>query len=262
MILATFMVMLMAFNLSPRNDAHYQMNVPLAEGAITKFLVQHDAAVKYVQHTLALKHNNPTDPAYTGLNLNNHEITGCSSGSGNMCNFLPIGFKYEENLYHSTYYCLNAAEYTYQTEEVVDENTGETSTKTTRTQTKLEGIESGNSCNHTILDGKTNSIYVITYGRVPERWKNVSSNKILGDYYNAMHRQVAVGSTCGIVRPKLSGSDDRNTMKSNFIVEGISIKNNSIPPYFINNDEGFKEKCLSGSGVNQNFPCIIYVTNI
>ena len=262
MILATFMVMLMAFNLSPRNDAHQQINMPLAEGAITKFLVQHDAAVKYVKHVLALRHNEPENPSNTGLAVNNHEITGCSSGSGNLCNLLPIGFQYEQNLYNSTYYCLNAAEYNYNTETVEDPTTGETTTVTTRVQTKLEGIESGNSCNETIKDGKTNSIYVITYGRVPERWKNVSSNKILGDYYNAMHKSVAVGSPCGIVRPKLSGNDDRNTMNSDFIVEGIDVKNNSIPPYFIQNDTGFKEKCLSGSGVNPNFPCIIYVTNI
>lgn len=252
MILATFMVMLMAFNLSPRNDIQQQTNVPLAEGAITKFLVQHDAAVKYVKQK---------QKAEIGLDLNDNEITGCSEGTGNLCDLLPIGFKYEENLYNSTYYCLNAAEYSYTEEEVVDEETGEVTIQKKRVETKSEGKELGNSCLNN-FDGKKNSIYVITYGRVPERWKNISSNKILGDYYNAMHKLIAIGSTCGIVRPKLSGSDTRNTMNSDFIVDGINVRYNSIPPYFIENDDGFKEKCLSGSGIHPNFPCIIYVTNI
>lgn len=256
MILATFIVMLMAFNLSPRTDMQQQQDTPLAEAAVTKFLAQHDAAVKYVRSVLGKYHDNPS--ANTGLALNQHTITGCQGSSGNLCSFLPIGFQYEENLYNSTYYCLNAAEY----ESVTGEN-GQTSMKVT----KYEGVQQGTSCNETTTidasgNKKTNSIYVITYGRVPERWKNVSSNKILANYYNAMHRLVAVGSSCGIVRPKLSGTDKRNTMNSSLIIEGIDVRNNSIPPYFLQNDTTFREKCLSGSSVNPNFPCIIYVTNL
>ena len=172
MILATFIVMLMAFNLSPRTDMQQQQDTPLAEAAITKFLAQHDAAVKYVRSVLGKYHNNPS--ANTGLALNQHTITGCQGSSGNLCSFLPIGFQYEENLYNSTYYCLNAAEY----KSVTGQN-GQTSMQIT----KYEGSQQGTSCNETTTidasgNKKTNSIYVITYGRVPERWKNVSSNKI------------------------------------------------------------------------------------
>ena len=52
MILATFIVMLLTFNLSPRTDMQYQQETPLAEAAVTKFLVQHDAAVNYVKKVL------------------------------------------------------------------------------------------------------------------------------------------------------------------------------------------------------------------
>ena len=103
MMLAAFIVMLAAFNLSPRSDLHSQQQTPLAEAAITKFLVQHDAAIRYAKKTLALKHDNPS--AYAGLSEG--AISGCNEeNNGDLCGFLPVGFKYEENLYYSKVYYI------------------------------------------------------------------------------------------------------------------------------------------------------------
>lgn len=247
MILATFIVMLAAFNLSPRADLQRQQDMPLAEAAITKFLVQHDAAIKYAKSQLALKHNNPT----SSYGITAGDITVCNSANvGTLCPYLPTGFKYEDNLYFSTIYCLNAK--TYKDDGTVD---------------KVEGVEAVDSsqCN----DNGHNAIYVITYGRVPQRWKNVSTNRILPDFYNAMHTRIATGASCGIVVPKSATEDrknlageSRNRLNSDFVIEGIDVQNTSIPPYFLKKDEGFKSKCLNGNKVNSTFPCIIYVSQM
>ncbi len=248
MILATFIVMLAAFNLSPRADLQRQQDTPLAEAAITKFLVQHDAAVKYAKAQLLLKHNNPT----SSYGLSAGTLTVCnSSNSGNLCPFLPVGFKYESNLYYSTIYCLNDAEY------------GEPDASGKREITKVEGTEKVTDCN----DTGHNAIYVISYGRVPQRWKNVSTNRIIPEFYNAMHTRVAVGASCGIVVPKTTvgnnaSGQNRNRLNSDFIIDGIDVQNNSIPSYFIKNDATFKSKCLSGNKVNESFPCMIYVNRL
>lgn len=251
MILATFIVMLAAFNLSPRADLQRQQDTPLAEAAITKFLVQHDAAVKYAKAQLLLKHNNPS----SSYGITSGAISVCNaSGTGKLCEFLPIGYKYEEKLYYSTIYCLNAE--TYKKDE-----SGKT------VLDKHEGVEAVTNCN----DSGHNAIYVITYGRVPQRWKNVSTNRILPDYYNAMHNRVAVGASCGIVVPKEEGDNrvnsngkPRNRLESDFVIEGVDTQNTSIPPYFLENDKTFKTQCLSSDGkkINSTYPCIIFVNQL
>ena len=247
MILATFIAMLAAFNLSPRADLQRQQDMPLAEAAITKFLVQHDAAITYAKSQLALKHADPS----SSYGITSGELTICNKNNqGTLCPYLPIGYKYEENLYFSTIYCLNAK--TYKSDGTVD---------------KLEGVEKvdNSKCN----DNGHNAIFVITYGRVPQRWKNVTTNRILPDFYNAMHTRVAVGASCGIVVPKDAADDrtnvageSRNRLNSDFVIEGVDAQNTSIPPYFLKNDSRFKSKCLSGDSVNSAFPCIIYVNQL
>ena len=242
MILATFIVMLAAFNLSPRSDLQQKQDSPLAEAAITKFLVQHDAAVKYAKAELLMKHNNPS----SSYGIAQGNVTVCADNKGKLCSYLPLGFKYEADLYYSTIYCLNAMQWS-----APDEN-GQ------RTITKYAGVDAVTNCN----DSGHNSIYVITYGRVPQRWKNVSTNRIIPEFYNAMHNQIAVGSSAGIIVPKTVENDPRNRLNSNLVIEGIDVQNNSIPSYFIKNDATVKSKCLSGSKVNSTYPCLIYVTHL
>jgi len=258
MMLATFIVVLAAFNLSPRADLQKQQQTPMAEAAITKFLVQHDAAVKYAKAQLERYYADPEN--YAGLSAG--LITGCQKETltddeteetttteiGALCNFLPIGFKYEENSYYSTVYCLNGAKY----ENVMDEETGEV----TQNIVQQEGITSVAGCN----DTANNAIYAVTYGRVPERWKNVSTHKVLAEFYNAMHSKVAIGSSCGIVVPKSQGENSRNVLNSNFVIQGIDVRNSSIPSYIYTYDNNFRSKCMSGNSLNSAFPCIIYVT--
>ena len=73
-----------------------------------------------------------------------------------------------------------------------------------------------------------------------------------------MHTKVAVGSSCGIVVPKSVEDDERNPLNIDYVIEGIDVQNNSIPPYFLSNDAKFKAKC--DLEIGGSFPCIIYVT--
>ena len=233
MMLAAFIVMLATFNLSPRSDLQSKHQVPLAEASITKFLIQHDAAVRHAKYNKALK------------SLNHGLLTGCNdSNQGQMCKYFPVGFNYEENLYYSGIYCLNSAVYSTTT----NPDTGDI-TKTIETQ---EGVNEA-SCNAT----SGSEVYVISYGRVPQRWKNVSSNRILGDYYTAMHSRIAVGASCGIVVPKKGDDEKRNPLGSEYVIEGIDVQNESIPKYLLDDSE-FNEVCTKE--VDGEFPCIIYVT--
>ena len=261
MVLATFIVILAAYNLSPRADLMSQQQTPMAESAITKFLVQHDAAVKYAKYQYEQYYNNPE----TG-GIAPGEISGCTRetateineegeteeteiAQGALCNFLPIGYKYEENTYYSTIYCLNAAEY----EEVTNEETEETSleVKTVAGQT-----QDASFCN----DPDHHAVYLVTYGRVPERWKNVSTRKVLAEFHNAMHSKVAVGSSCGLIVPKTHTDLQRNNLDSDFVIQGIDVRNQSIPSYIYKHDVTFQEQCMNGNELNSQFPCIIYVT--
>lgn len=263
MVLATFIVVLAAYNLSPRADLMSQQQTPMAEAAITKFLVQHDAAVKYAKAKYEEYYKNPE----TGGNAPGI-IDGCKKEktvdvdeegneveketiTGDLCKFLPIGYKYEENTYYSTIYCLNASEY----EPVTDEETGEV----TLNQTVVAGqTQDAEFCNNP----EQHAVYLVTYGRIPERWKNVSTRRVLAEFYNAMHKKVAIGSSCGIVVPKTTTDPERNKLDSDFIIQGIDVRDESIPSYIYKHDETFKSQCLQGNSVNPSFPCIIYVTSL
>ena len=251
MILATFMVILAAFNLSPRADIEKVQLAPLAEAAVTKFLAQHNAAVEYA--TRVSKGEGFPDSVT--------QLTGCNNGTGDLCDYLPMGYKYVENAYYSSVYCLNGHE------KDTDGNI-----------TKRAGQEA--------VDCATGVRYVITFGRVPQRWKNVSTQKILAPYYTALRSKIPAQSTGGVVIPKTEG-DPHNMMNSDYVIQTMglvqrynnqhddtgaangenhirdfSVKDNSIPPYFLTNDTNFNSKCIQGEGLHPQFPCVIYVSKV
>ena len=248
MILATFVAILAAFNLSPRNDIRQVQSTPLAEAAITKFLVVHDAAVRYARKKVSLQHQNPQGE----VGLSAGSITGCTKNgdnyTGNLCGFLPIGFKFNDDSYTTKAYCLNSAEYDYSEDEEGN---------IIQTVSKVEGTEDGYDCN----DVGHHAVYIVSYGPIPPRWRNVASNRILPEYYYAMRSKIAVGSSCGIVAKKTVAVDERNRLNSDYVIEGIDVKNNSIPLKVIQ-DNDFASQCLQWNDSLNGFvmPCIIYVT--
>ena len=254
MILATFIVMLATYNLSPRNDAHNYFQVPLAEAAITKFTTQHKAAIEYAKDTIKNYREDPSN----NTPLTQGNITGCnSSGSGSLCDYLPIGYKFDDIKYYSTIYCLNKTIY----EDVIDETTGlpkvdEETGRVVKAVKNMKGTLATGNCS----DASSTAIFVISYGRVPERWKNVSTKHVLGDFYTAMRKSINAGDPCGIAVPKSSRNANANYLNSDYVIEGVVPQNSSIPAYFLNNDNTFKSKCsLDIGGPN---PCLIYVSEL
>ena len=223
MIIATFIVMLAAFNLAPRSDLKSEQQVPLAEAAITKFLVQHRAAVKYAKEEFIKQMNTGEVTLNNGANT----LTVCNSNKvGKLCKYLPIGYTHSENEFYSKIYCLNENVYT-------------SGSGTMRIRTKIAGVETA-SCK---TSGESVR-YVITYGRVPERWKNVATNKILGDFYAALQRKVPSGASSGVVIKRRGDVDiEKNPLESEYVISGIDVHNESIPKYFLDNDTEFKQKC-------------------
>ena len=232
MMLATFIVMLAAFNLSPRTDIEKQQIAPMAEASVTKFLVQHDSAVKYAEKIRDRKRNGGT-----GFGGSVTQLTGCNaSKEGDLCPYLPMGYKYEENAYYSSVYCLNGP--SYDSDGKVVFHAGQNT-----------------------ADCMTGVRFVITFGRVPQRWKNVTTNRVLAAYYKALRTKVPLKTSGGIVVPKIA-DDERNTLNSKYVIQGFEIYNNSIPPYFIENDNNFKSKCTKEGSLDSNFPCVIFVSRV
>lgn len=231
MILAMFIVSLATFNLSSRSDLPRQQQVPLAEAALTKFLVQHDAAVKYAK---------------------NHSLSSLVTGSDlktTLENYYPVGYKPDSH-YKSEVYCLNLER------QIEDPETGDVTTI-------QEGTEQVD-CSDTETP---KAAYVITYGNVPDRWVNVATGKVLGDFYAAMRRKVAAGSSCGIVEQTSNSEAANNLLGTTFVIHGVSPANVSIPRYFLS-DSGSDgvivdgaDGCSGINGINAK-PCIVYVTSL
>lgn len=254
MVIAMFVVMMAAFNLAPRADFKEQQQRPLAEAAITKFLVQHRAAVNYTKDQINKNYNNTID-----LQQGRNSLHICNSDGGELCNYLPTGYKYNEQEYFSDVYCLTATTY----------NADGTVT--------IGGKEAA-SCS----DSLTSTRYVITYGRVPERWKNVSTNKILGDFFLALRQQIPAGASCGIVGKKQTAENyylettvdsqgmthilNHNPLNSSYVIEGIDVHDVSIPAYFLKDyTSDFHANCQKSGDttkLNPAYPCLIYITPV
>ncbi len=211
MILATFMVMLAAYNLSPRADIAHVQNAPQAEAAITRFLAWHKGAEKYAI-------------AYKGA-LSESESLGCAV----LNDYLPMGYICVDNESSSTIYYLNPA-------------TGESPE-----------------------EGVLGKYFVVSYQHVPDKWLNVATNKILGDFYHALASRVPAGVTCGIMVAEneefLSNCEETpkkdrdNKLCSNYVVEGATALDKSIPPKAISDLE---DECTD----SDKAPCIVCVKKI
>ena len=240
MVIAVFIVMLASLNLAPRADFKSVQQKPLAEATIGKFLIQHKAALKYAQAKIKDQKNGGTVTFAPGEN----ELTICNaSGEGNLCGYFPVGYKYNQNEFYSKVYCLNSNRY-----HVNDDGS--------RTRTKVAGKDPANC-----TDAGNVQRYLITFGRVPERWKNVSTNKILGDFFLALKSQVPVGSSCGIVNKRQGDVDDKtNPLESEYIIQGNNVNNASIPEYFLEYDDDFTNNC--DKEMSMDHPCLIEISNL
>lgn len=229
MLLATFMVVLYAFNLSTREDMDELYNVPQAESLISKLIHQHVAAQKYIEDHLPPNNANTVASYYPGqIDIDDLEY------------YLPYGFKRDDE-YTSLIYCLNR--------------------ESANLSQAIAGCSStGVSCCN---DPKAIT-YVVTFGCIPSRWRNLITGKPETDLLKAIEKFTYTGTDFGYsVAVDVSSWGAEETVKSTMAIKGMAASYTSIPQYIISNElsgvgsKSFSKVCVN----NQSCPyCLIYMT--
>lgn len=228
-LLATFMAMLYAFNLSTREDMRTLYTVPQAESVVSKVVAQHRAAQKYIQDHMPPDNGNTVVSYYPG------QIT-----IDNLQYYLPYGFK-RDSEYTSLIYCLD------------------------KNSTNLNAAVAGCSGSGVSCCSKPEAItYLVTFGCIPSRWRNLFTGKPDVDLLKAIETVVGIGTDFGYA----DASDESRwaateTVKSSMAIRGREVTYTSIPQYIISNElsgvgnKSFKSVCVN----NKNCPhCLIYMT--
>lgn len=228
-LLATFMAMLYAFNLSTREDMPVLYNVPQAEAAVSKIVVQHRAAQKYVRDHQPPENGNSVVSYYPGqINIADLQY------------YLPFGFK-RDSEYTSLIYCLNR-----------DSNN--------LSQAVAGCAASGVSC---CSDPKAIT-YLVTFGCIPSKWRNLFTGKPDNNLLKAIERVVGIGTDFGYAdRSDASHWATNETVKSTMAIRGREVTYTSIPQYVISNElsgvgnKSFSKVCVNNAACPY---CLIYMT--
>ena len=225
-ILATFISMLYAYNLSTREDMREIYVVPQAEVVVSKLMVQHRAARKYVED------HRPPDNHTTTVSFFPGEVK-----INDLQYYLPYGFV-RDNSFTSVIYCLDK--------------------DSTNLSQSVSCTAGGASCCN---DPKTIA-YLVTFGCVPQRWRNVVNGKPNADLLRAIQSVAGQGTDLGYADAADSTRwTATETVKSTMAIRGREVTYTSIPQYIISNDiaggKSFKNTCVN----NTKCPyCLIYMT--
>lgn len=229
MLLATFIVMIYAFNLSTREDMAELYTVPQAESVLAKIVAQHKAAQKYLRDHQPPTNGNTVVSYYPGqIAVDDLEY------------YLPYGFDRTEE-YTSLIYCLDR--------------------DSTNLSTAISGCsEEGVSC----CSNPKAITYLVTFGCIPSRWRNLISGKPDGNLLKAIINTVEAGADFGYAEQSnadLWGPEE--TVRSTMAIRGRGSTYTSIPQYIISNElsgvgsKSFSKVCVN----NKDCPyCLIYMT--
>lgn len=219
-VLATFIVALAAFNLPVFPDMRKIYVEPQAEAVITKLYLQHRAARSYVIDMAQ------ANGAYTIGEISPDDLS----------DYVPQGFSFSEDYSSqglterniSFLYCLDKS-----TPNLADESP---------------------QCNGEYVP------YLVTYGCVPERWKNMHNGKPNNDLIGAMYNILGYGGHLGYAQEIEPVKSDKNILGATM---GINIRDKmwlSIPQYVISGNAGpssFYNVC--GDAKKCDY-CLVYLT--
>lgn len=240
-ILATFITILYSFNLATRSDMRALYVEPQAEAVVSKIVIQHRGAIKYVHDKSPPINGDSVVSYYPG------EVS-----FGDLRGYLPYGFNStrSDSDFRSVIYCLN------------------------KDSTAL-GQPISPSCltNQASCCGNEKSInYMVTYGCVPQKWRNIKTGKPNNDLLNAMKNIVGLGTDFGYT-DFVDVADPRNGLGSTMAVRGGETSWVAIPQYIIDNTSiggtnSFAKMCgkgvvdTDGNVVEQRACayCLIYLT--
>ena len=184
LIIATFIAALFAMNTSIRSDIKELYVEPQAQTVVTKLYVQHRAAMNYISK----RDRNST---VTGLSYKPGELTADMLKAD-----LPYGFRQDSgfNKFTTWVYCLDKDKL---------ENSGAAALPAVCTSgLPPAGGEGGEESNPDLgtggncCAGSSTVVYLVTYGCVPSKWRDVRSGKPDGILLGAM--KTSTGFTHGM----------------------------------------------------------------
>ena len=229
MLLATFIAILYAFNLSTREDMSTLYSVPQAESVVAKIVTQHQAAQSYIKDHMPPENGNTVVSYYPGqVDIDDLEY------------YLPYGFDKTEE-FITLIYCVD------------------------KDSTNLSSAVAGCSGGGASCCSNAKSItYLVTFGCIPSRWRNLISGKPDGNLLKAIENTVGLGTDFGYAdQADASQWGPEETVKSTMAIKGREVVYTSIPQYIISNElngvgsKSFNRMCVN----NNNCPyCLIYMT--
>lgn len=191
-VIATFIAALFALNVSIRSDIKQLYVEPQAQTVVTKLYVQHRAAMNYIS-----KRNR--NSSAVGMSYRPGELTADMLSAD-----LPYGFNQDSGFSRFTtwVYCLDKDKL---------EDTGAAALPSSCTAAvPPEGGEGagdmgdGSNC----CSGASAAVYVVTYGCVPAKWRDVRSGKPDGMLLGAMKTTTGYTHGMGYVVERNEVSED------------------------------------------------------
>ncbi len=221
-ILATFIVALASFNLSVRPDMRQLYVEPQAEAAVTRIMLQHQGAAKYVE-SLRITEENPSAPGFSQGEISPDKFQ----------DYLPAGFEvdYEGNVpvtekNITAMYCMDKEK-----EDL---------------STPIGNCNDSNAMN-----------YLVTYGCVPQRWKSLRGGRPSNDLINAINTLAGRGSNFGYTID-VDENDEGNTLHSTMAIFNMGRNVVYLPQFVVSGDigeTGFSNVC----GANRECDyCLVY----
>lgn len=223
-ILATFLAILASYTLSVRPDMRELSVARIAEAALGRIIVQHDAAISYIKYCKY---------PYSG-ERNKVDYAPGIIDEENLLAELPYGYVLDEN-YTSQIFCMN------EDLTVAYEMTG--------------GV---NPC-----DDKNGRRMVVTYGPIPSRWMSLSGamERPNTDFLNAMWNMVSAGEQFGYMIPALASDvhvSQENPSASNVQIAARAGTEPVFVPKAVVEDPLFKSVC----NLDENLGCMVYMSGI
>ncbi len=210
-VLITFIAMLYSYNLSVRGDERRLAIEPLAEAEVSRFAMHHRMGQQYVKERTPKSTENPY-----GIE---GEIVDYTSGildyESDLEPYRPVGFQINDN-YQTEIYCAMKGDWSTANPDCTAEDADK---------------------------------ILITYGPIPERWVNRSSDTPNNDFMNALSRIFEVDNTIGYA------IEARNN--SNYKMELQGREDTAIYlPNLVVTSGGFKEVC----GCENCKRCLIFMS--
>ena len=210
-LLITFLSLLYSYNLSVRGDERKIEIEPLAEAAISSFAMHHRMGQQYIKERSPKSITNPlgTDEEFISY------TKGVLKYDNHLVNYTPVGFLINDS-YQTEVYCAKKENWSA---EAADCRSGDAD--------KI----------------------LITYGPIPERWLNRTSNTPNNDFMNALSNIFEVDNIIGYAIPTPSGSPYKMELKGREDSEVYL-------PNLVVTSGGFKEKC----GCENCKRCLVYMS--